>query len=337
MILTNVFKVFSSNKTKGAGVVAESLPVPEAKPEIKDHDAIVQRLILAFKQSLQPVAVQSESSNKSFKNTAGFQMFQLNDGAYIARDEQGKIVKTRDVMRRVKEFRYDEQGRLEVQKFGVWNKLSGGRILIDGTLIWRAAERETHEMLDGNVICISFKNESLIAHNEKTGEEIAITSEGGIRHLVKEDGVETFRVYRSNHLQTELVTYTEPVSYNVITKAGGQQLHPIYRVERHFENDMMCSESFSFSDKFVRISLEVPSGDLHLSRVKTVENVYVNNVLTETIFVLGEPVTVSRNVDGSNSLITGISKVRSFQMREDINAVVFIDHNGDENVYFPPV
>ena len=338
MILTNVLKVFSNIAKGNAETVVESLP-EAPKAEIKDHDAIVNKLMakyLSFKHAGKPVAEQSASVNKSFKSTAGFQMYPQQDGAYIARDEQGNIVKTRDVLRRVKEYRH-ENGELMVQKFGVWNKLNNGRVLLDGTLVWRAAERETHEMLDGNNLTISFKNESLIAHNDKSGEEVAITREGDIRHLFKEDGVETFRIYRNNLLKTELVTYTEPVSYNVITKAGGQQLHPIFRVERHFENDSLCSEVFSFADQFVRISLEVPSGDLHLSRVKSVENIYVNNSLIETIFVLGEPVNVSRNIDGSDSVITGISKLRSFQMRDDINAVVFIDHNGDENLYFPPV
>jgi hypothetical protein len=338
MILTNVLKAFS-NKTKGnVEQVVAALP-EAAKPELKDHDAIVNKLMgkyLSFKHAGNTVAVQPESTSKSFKSTAGFQMYPQKDGAYIARDEQGNIVKTRDVLRRVKEYRH-ENGELLVQKFGVWNKLHNGRVLLDGTLVWRTAEREIHELLDGNTVSISFKAESLIAHNDKTGEEVAITREGELRHLLKEDGVETFRVYRHNLLKTELVTYTEPVSYNVITKAGGQQLHPIYRVERHFENGSLCSEVFSFADQFVRISMEVPSGDLHLSRVKSLENIYVNNVLSETIFALGEPVSVSRNKDGSDSLITGISKVRSFQMRDDINAVVFVDHNGDENLYFPPV
>lgn len=344
MILSNVLKVFSPNRNKsGAGKLVETLPTvqgPEiGKTEIKDHDAIVNKLMnkyLAFKQAGKAVAVDSESLAKSFKSTAGFQMYPQQDGAFIARDEQGNIVKTRDVMRRVKEYRY-ENGDLLVQKFGVWNKLPRGRVLIDGTLVWRTAEREIHEMLDGNSVTISFKAESLIAHNERSGEEVAITRDAEIRHLVREDGIETFRIFRDNLIKNELVTYTEPVSYNVITKAGGQQLHPIFRVERQYESGNLVSEVFSFADQFVGISLEVPSGNLHLSRVKSVENIYLNNSLSETIFVLGEPVTVSRDQDGGNSLITGISKVRSFQMRDEVNALVFIDHNGDENLYFPPV
>jgi hypothetical protein len=72
-----------------------------------------------------------------------------------------------------------------------------------------------------------------------------------------------------------------------------------------------------------------------LSKVQRLENKFSNGVLLETSFELSEPVSVSRDKEGNVSLIRGISKVRRFEMHENVCAVVFIDGCGDENLFFP--
>lgn len=343
MILNSVLNVFKGKRSKQLEQTPTSEPQKTVEKE-KDHDAISNRLMERygqFRAECRNERIETEKL-RSWKKTGNHKMDANDTGLFVVRDENGRVVKTRDAMRRVREYRYDDAGNLEVNKFGVWNKVENGRLSDAGTLIWRTKERETFECLDGTVICISFNSESLIAHNEKTGEEVTISSNGHLRHLIRKDGVESFRCFKQDKLSQVCKSYTEPLNQTVKTMAGVYEISCVSRIEEKYENGQLLGRSYTFCDSKLKqrttsMSIELPSGKLYISKVEKIENIYKYGILTETIFELTEPVSVSRDQEGKISLVEGISKIRSFQMREDCCAVVFIDHNGDENLFFPEI
>lgn len=348
MILNLVLNLFRSKRTAVATPPSkEQLPVQEemtAEQIEAEHDAIVSELMEAYRnfRTLCRKECIRSSKDRSWKNTGNHKMLANETGLQIVRDDDGKIVKTRDALRRVREYRYDaESGDLEINKFGIWNKLERAKLSDTGTLTWRSAERETVECLDGTIICISFRQKNLIAHNERTGEEVTIV-QGRINHLFRKEGVQTTRTFANGSLTESCERYETPANYTTKTMAGEHTLEAVSRIERTFENDKLACERIAFLDlrtgaNGVRISLELPTGELHLSRVRAVENRYKDGVLVETIFELSEPVSVSRDKEGNVSLLQGIKKVRSLQMHDGVCSIVFIDHNGDENVFFPAI
>lgn len=342
LMLANIIRPFFS---KSPAVKVDETALPQAVVVEKNADEIIEQLMNLYRK------IRAKSRNERFETDRGRSLkktsnhlITANDiGVFVMRDDEGRVIKTRDAMRRTREYRYDENGRLEVNKFGVWNKLENARVSETGTLIWRNTERETYECLDGTIIIVCFGKENLIAQNDRTGEEITISLRGSTRHRFKMETREIYRVYKDGVLQSETVSFEESQVYTVRTMAEeAHQLPFVSRAERKFENGKISRESFNFNDsrngqKAVRLCLHLPSGELHLNKVRNVLNIYIDGVLTETIFELSEPACVSRDKEGNVSLIRGISKVRSFQVREGINTVVFIDGNGDENVYFPGV
>jgi hypothetical protein len=155
-------------------------------------------------------------------------------------------------------------------------------------------------------------------------------------------GTDHYLLYAQGELEMQCETFSISRTFNIRTMADSVKVNHVNRVECHYENGKLVSESFSFLNEqtgcaAVRIGLDLPNGELHLSKVQSIRNIFVNGEICETIFELFEPVTVSRDKDGVVSLIRGISKVKRFQIHADVCAVVFIDRSGDENLFFPAV
>ncbi len=337
LMLTQVLKAFAP-KVKAEKLEA-GVPKDLQSPALL-NDETVASLLAKYDAFRGVTADKHDIESDVFPSKSNQYMYINNDRSYLLRDSEGRIVKTADVLRRVKEYKVDENGKLLVKKFGIWSELAHATLKEDGTLIWRNADGETHECLDGTQIYISFKKSTLVAHNESTGEDVSITSKNEIRHRFMAEGVDQFRLYRDGLLVTETETYESPISGKVKTMAEMQSLEAVSRVERQFENDKIALESYFFLDeqsgnRAVRMCLNLPTGELHLSKVSRLDNVYRDGQLAETIYELSDPVSVSRDKEGNVSLIRGISKVRRFQIHDGVCEVVFIDNNGDENLYFP--
>ena len=345
LMLASIIRPLFSKSQAAKNDEAKSI-APAIVAEEIDIESVIAKLMDQYRNFRAKSRTERFESdkNRSMKKTSNHLLVANTDcGVFVQRDEEGRVVKTRDAMRRVREYRYDENGTLEVNKFGIWNKLENARVSETGTLIWRNTERETYECLDGTIIFIAFGKQCLIAQNDRTGEEITISLNGNSRHRFMRGTREIFRVYRDGVLASETESAQEAESVTAQTMAQASHVLPcVIRTERIFEGGKISRESFSFNDvcssaKAVRLCLSLPSGELHLNKVKNVLNVYIDGVLAETVFELSEPACVSRDKEGNVSLIRGIHKVRSFQVREGLNTVVFIDSNGDENVYFPAV
>lgn len=263
------------------------------------------------------------------------------DGSFIVRNEAGQIVKTCDVLRRLKEYSYDDAGNVMVKKFGIWHPLNG-ELKDDGTLVNRTEDGEIRDSLDGTLLYLSASKQSLIAQNENTGEEIALNSDGIIRHRYMARGTDNYLLYAQGELQMQSETFVCSRTVNVRTMADSVRIDHVSRIESRYENGKLGSESFTFFNEqngcaAVRVGLDLPNGELHLSKVQSIRNIFSDGEICETIFELLEPVTVSRDKEGTVSLIRGISKVRRFQIHAGVCAVVFIDRSGDENLFFPAI
>jgi hypothetical protein len=283
----------------------------------------------------EPVACATEHPMNANKATVNA------NGSYLMYNSEGQIVKTGDVLRRFKQYQY-ENGELMVKKFGIWNKVNG-RLTESGTLITNTIDGQTQESLDGTVISLSLSTKSLIAQNDFTGEEIALNSQGVVRHRFKKDGIDHFHLYEHGVLITDSETYDEAKKLRLKTRAEELDLECVIRIDRKYDNGKLASESYAFYEErsaspAVRLSFKLPTGEeLHLSKVQKVVNMFVNDELSETSFELSEPVSVSRDKEGNVSLIRGISKVRRFQIHGNVCAVVFVDKSGDENIFFPVI
>ncbi len=342
MILNLVSSIFRRKETQAP---KESVVIPNLQDQQEfEPEKISMQLMDAYKKFRTQCRLQRVENieHRSWKVTGNIQLHANDEGLYVLRDEQGRVVKTRDAMRRVREYRYDQEGQLEMSKYGLWSKMPNAGVSESGTLIWKTRERETYECLDGTTICITFSNGSLIAQNEKTGEETAISLTGKIHHVYKKDGVSRVRIYVEGKLVSELETFDESASCVVHTMAEESQheLKHVARIERRFRAGKLVRESFEFFEKrtnsdSIKMSFNLPTGELHLSRVKKIENIYIQGSLVETIFELSEPVSVSRDKEGNVSLIRGISKVRRLKMQDGVASVVFVDSAGCENLHFP--
>ncbi|MBX9724382.1 MAG: hypothetical protein K2X81_23435, partial [Candidatus Obscuribacterales bacterium] len=326
LMFTQVLKAFAPKpKVESFELgIAKDLQSP-----VLSHDEIVATLLAKYDAFRGITADTHDIDSNVFTSKSNQYMYINNDRSYLLRDSEGKIVKTSDVLRRVKEYRTDENGKLLVKKFGIWSELAQATLKEDGTLIWRNADGETHECLNGTQIYISFKKNCLVAHNEFTGEDVSITSKNEIRHRFLTEGVEQFRLYRDALLITETESFESPISGDVKTMAEVQKLDSVSRIERQFENDKIASESYFFLDeqsgsRAVRLCLNLPTGELHLSKVSRLDNVYRDGQLAETIYELSDPVSVSRDKEGNVSLIRGISKVRRFLLHDFVFLVFLI-------------
>ncbi|MBX9688982.1 MAG: hypothetical protein K2X27_19900 [Candidatus Obscuribacterales bacterium] len=336
MILNLVLKALGKKKTETVNVENSAAPVVS-----EDVVAPLLQQYELFHKRIQRQKAESEIP-KTWVTKASQEMCVFNDGSYVMRNAAGQIIKTRDAMHRVTEYRRDEEsGELLVKKFGVWNSLEfGGCLAEDGTLTRKCQDGLMQECLDGTEIHISFSKRSLIARNERSGEEIALNLGGLLRHRHSRDGVELYSVYRDGALEEESEIYETPIRCMIKTMSEDQELINVARIERRYEQGKLISEVYTFLDsktasRALRICLNLPSGELHLAKVHKVVNHFDAGRLKETTFELSEPVSVTRDSEGNVSLIRGISKVRRFLMHEDVCAVVFVDANGDENLYFP--
>lgn len=309
-----------------------------------DPDAIITLLMdsyRCFREFCRKERLES-SAQRSWKLSCNQRVSVNNKGIQIIRDDSGKIVKTRDAMRRVKEFRYNSSDcSLEVSKYGVWNKLDCGRLTETGTLVWRRNGTEYYEFLDGTALNISFKNSSLIAHNELSGEQVSISKSGMIGHSFKKDAANHFRTLKDCQILTWTETFDKPVLREITIKSGKLSIESISRIERTYNNGRLESEKFLLENnktsRPIAIRLKSPPGELHLSKVGCLQNRYEDGRLSETLLELQEPVSISKDLEAQHSILQGLKQVRSFQIHDQVCSVVYMDSNGDENLFFPQV
>lgn len=353
MVLKVLNSVFSFRRMAAVST-ATRLPVQavvqsfEAEPPKKSATSVTRynldTVLANLKIARQLICNKTESKAgavATWTTRTGQSTTAFSDGSCIVKNAEGQIVKTSDVQKVIREFRRDQEtAQLWVRKFGIWSPVTNGRLESDGTFVYRNNDNEIHEHLDGSILTICYKTGGAIELHVKDGLEIVSHRSGEVWARRFCEGVEELVTVKNGVIRSRAETYSEPCGISAHTPAGIQMLVAVRRHERHYEGGELVREIFGLAGankrtKGIAQNIEVSDESLVVAQVSQVETLYKEGKPFDTIYKVSEPVTIINKSRGSESICENIQHVRSFNLLPGTYGVVFIDHNGDENLFFP--
>jgi hypothetical protein len=342
-MLLQIFSRFSflfDSKTVTETTVATPAGVPleasgkkrvflnEAVRDIKEREIV----ILGSSGVKKDQAVKQELKN-------GNTMIMNADGSSLVRNAAGQIIKTCDVMRITREYKYDEEsGALMVKRFGLWTVPDDARLDEAGTLFFTRDKVEIEERLSGLHIQTNTEKGITIQTHHHNNFELVKLANGEIWKRETSTDKETFVIWKHGKLSFRSETYFEAVSAIAQTPNGNEPLVNVSRMEQSWSHGVLSREKFTFKNKIhgtrqINIRIQLGTGSLSLRNVSSLTTTFEDGETKESTFELAEPATIKVDIPGSDRALEQIVRIRSFVAGLNIG-LCFESKDGDEYVVF---
>ena len=240
---------------------------------------------------------------------------ELAEGVFITRNSNGEIIRTVDRLGVKREYSREWMtGRLMLQRFGNWTKLTDGRLESDGTLIYTQGEVEIEERLDGIHIHINQGSGVSIQTDHITGVEVVRQPHGEVWRRERSEHTEIFEIYVRGKLTFRTQTLNRSIREQAKTPYGGQALVNVSRREQSCENGQLVREKFSFTNPLnqqrdIMLTLQCAEAILILKKVVSVTTAFVDQQPTMTSYQLSAPSPVRFETAGKKLQYTDIVEV----------------------------
>lgn len=273
---------------------------------------------------------------QAFRNGQNLQTFPNGTGIMLG--SEGEILWTIDVLKEKREYTVDEKtGELMVKKFGVWSVLEDGSVDEVGTLSYTKGEFEIEEHLDGRQVQKNRKTGVIIQLDRCTNSEIVKlpTAEIHKRECCREEGKETFAIWKQGQLSYKGLTFFKTASYEAECVGGTRAFESTYRAEQKWENGQIVEEKITFKNgsnngKAADFGLEFDGMQIALNAIRSVETKFDENKATSTVYHLEVPQNLKIEHTFSSHNLIGIAQVRMVS-NADETTISFLSKDGVEH------
>lgn len=260
-------------------------------------------------------------------------------GAYIVSDREGKVLKSRDALGVVREYKYDCQtNQLMVRRFGVWTTPANASVNAEGALSWGDECNQFEEMLDGTFVHRNLASGTTITTDKLRGTETVQRRDGHCWRQASSEQGEEVTIWDNGDLTFSSFTFKDGGVKQASTRQGTITCRNVCRYESHYRLGDLLSESFAFTGprggKPASMRIELTTGALLLKNLASIETKLEAGCTTMTTYNMAFPTAFTVDIPKHKGMLNGIVKINSTSINGH-EALVFVSERNDEYVVFP--